>query len=321
MRRSANGWLTHTWDWSDIVKQLGYERFFWVAEVEREVRAVFPAFIKSYSKLGRAISAKVLVSSALGYGGVCVDPNIQDKSRIIDMIIDTVDHEAASIGLLQTQVTLQPFVPEEDYLRGHHYAPRHQYTLLVDLEEDTNQLWRKLDKRARNGVRKAEKSGVRVREAATLADFDSFYSMHVDTYSRTGMQHRPYAYFKAYWDLMRPKGLVRFLVAEKDRAMIACNMVLCYRGWMLYGAGASDVRYKTLNAGSLLQWHTMTGGKQQGLSKYDLGTVAYPRPRKKEASILAFKSQWGGTLIRCNSGVKFYSRIKKLAYDFYTHLD
>lgn len=64
-------------------------------------------------------------------------------------------------------------------------------------------------------VNKATRMGVRVRRAETEDDLRAWYSLYLDSMRLHAVPPRPYRFFKASWDFMRPRGLMRLLLAEQ----------------------------------------------------------------------------------------------------------
>src|SRR5437868_2791412 len=68
--------------------------------------------------------------------------------------------------------------------------------------------------RIRSTVKKAEQSNIRIRQASSEEDLRSWYNIYLETMRWHGIPPRSYRFFRAAWDLLRPSGLMRLLLAE-----------------------------------------------------------------------------------------------------------
>jgi hypothetical protein len=68
--------------------------------------------------------------------------------------------------------------------------------------------------RIRSTVNKAEKLNIRIREANAESDLKAWYDIYLETMRWHVIPPRSYRFFKAAWDILRPRGFLRLLVAE-----------------------------------------------------------------------------------------------------------
>ncbi len=171
--------------------------------------------------------------------------------------------------------------------QGYEYTPRQ--TLVVDMGQGIAKVWSGFESRARNMVRKAEKSGVVVRPIIpSMDDIENYYNMLTETFRRQGMRSpHPLSFFRAICGRLAPVNHLKFVIAEKEGRAVAGAIFLCHGERMVYLSGTSTEEGMQLAASSLIQWMTMRQAADMGVTEYDLGGTG-------KAAIDKFKASFGG---------------------------
>ncbi|NWG75348.1 MAG: GNAT family N-acetyltransferase, partial [Rubrivivax sp.] len=71
--------------------------------------------------------------------------------------------------------------------------------------------------RIKSGIKKATNQGVEVRHADSEKDLRAWYELYLGTMRWHGAMARPYSFFAAMWELLKPRGLFRLILAEQNR--------------------------------------------------------------------------------------------------------
>jgi Acetyltransferase (GNAT) domain len=141
-------------------------------------------------------------------------------------------------------------------------------------------------------VRHAQKNGVAVRAAETEEDLGSWYGLYLETMRFHAVPPRPYRLFAAIWELLRPQGLMRLLLAERRDAhgthVIAGVLLLMFGETVFYAFAGVNRRDLGLRPNELLQWHAIHDACREGFRRYDLGEVD-----DENRGLAAFKTKWG----------------------------
>jgi hypothetical protein len=153
-----------------------------------------------------------------------------------------------------------------------------------------------IDGRARRrntwAVNKAKRSGVQVRPAETEADLRAWYRLYLGTMRGLAVPPRPYRFFRAAWQLLRPVGMMRLLLAEQrtdgPARMLAGSVFLMYGSTVFYAFTGWQRADHSLRANDLIHWHAIQDAGREGFQWYDFGEVA-----GGQDSLAAFKSKWG----------------------------
>ena len=318
VEQSGNGTFYHTWDWKAVMERSFNERTYMiVAEQEDEIIGVFPCFCRgvfadseNYKRIPLIQKYNILWSPyprAWGYGGPCTLPgiNINVTKELFDYMGNVIKRDKTIIDcrISPWDQSMTNFFPAKEG-----WTVTVRQTAVIDLTKGIEELWKNLNKKHRNSVRKAQKSNVRIVEAKTEEDINYFY--HVlwkDLVERTGMVCNPYSYFKALWDLSRLNNTIKFFFAKYENKKIASIILIYYKGTILYEHGASLREYALVNSTNLLLWNAIEDGVERGYKIFDLGGM----PPDENSGVYRFKAGWNGTIKQVDEYRKRF-RFKKV---------
>lgn len=268
-------------------------------DAKGEIEAILPL-----QRIRRPLFRGVCVSLLESFGGIACRNALGDRTRrsIYAAASDWLEQRAA--GALEIRFALPPMAPAYRGAATPLVSPlvaldcinTPSQTWVVHLAAGAEEVWRRLEGRARTAVRKAERAGATVREAAGPADLEQYYRLHQETYRRTGATTHPRAYFAAIWRDLLPAGLARVWIAEADGRAVAAESFALYKGAGLYWTGAANKRGLELDANSLIQWRAMRWMADNGVEWYETGE-AFPGARDgKRKGLNDFKRSFGGRL-------------------------
>jgi len=178
-----------------------------------------------------------------------------------------------------------------------------RHTPVLDITGDERALLAGMDG-AQRKIRKAEREGVEVAQAETLADVEAYHRLSSDTADRIRTRSRftelPLAFFVDIWRHMVPAGHARLFLARHQGELIAGNLFLIHGDTMLYYQGASTRdRAQTLRqAPAACFWAAIREARTLGLSRFDFGGCT-PTDDKNDPryGVWEFKKKWGGRLV------------------------
>lgn len=173
---------------------------------------------------------------------------------------------------------------------------RRYLTFRVDLTKGESELWKNLDKKCRNAIRKAVKSGVKIKEV-NLNHISQYYHLYLDTESRHGSPPHSEVFFRNVFDLFAQERL-RMMLAVFDGKAIGGIMVFPFMKKLYWFNNVLDREYADLNPTNLLLWQLVKWGIQNDFAVLDLGQT-----RPEDKGIYHFKSGWGGSKIRLENHV------------------
>jgi CelD/BcsL family acetyltransferase involved in cellulose biosynthesis len=156
--------------------------------------------------------------------------------------------------------------------------------LEVDLRSSEEEIWASLKAPCRTAIRKAEKLGVTIEEAAGEDFAEDFYPQLEDVFSKQALVP-PYG-IERVRELIRhvhPTGRLLLLRARSaEGECIATGIFPGMNRTMHFLAGASWRQHQHLRPNEALMWHAMKHWRSRGVDVCDLGFA------------LSYKRKWGG---------------------------
>ncbi|MGA7521089.1 MAG: GNAT family N-acetyltransferase [Acidobacteriaceae bacterium] len=149
----------------------------------------------------------------------------------------------------------------------------------------------------KRAINKAIAGGVRVRPAETEEELRAWYRMYLETMRRNFVAARPCRFFVALWELMRPKGMMRLLLAEQQDAtgtrLIGGHIFLSFGNTVTYAFGASRAADFGLRPNDIIMGRAINDASEAGFRFVDLGEVP-----DGDDNLARFKSKWGAEPVR-----------------------
>jgi FemAB-related protein (PEP-CTERM system-associated) len=266
-RADATGY--HEWPWRQVFKRaFDHESIYLAARREGELVGVLPLVLLDSWLFGRALISLPF----LNYGGV-----IADDDRAADALLE---HAVALAGAHRCRhVELRHSKQQFAALP----CKQHKVAMLLTLQPPTA-LWESLDRKVRNQVRKAQKSGLTFQSGH--ADLlDSFY----DVFARNMLDLGTPVYGRNFFAeiLAAFPGRGHIHVVRKDEIPVAAGFTF-QTGARLEIPWASSIReFNALCPNHLLYWSILESAAANGIAIFDFG-----RSTPNEGTY-KFKEQWG----------------------------
>lgn len=167
-------------------------------------------------------------------------------------------------------------------------------TIIIDLRTALEEIWNALNKKARWGVRKAERLGVKVKVADTWQEWEDYYRLHI--FHGREKQYSTYSheFFEEMFDLHRKK-MARLFVAKHEKQTIAGSLFLVYRENMIFLQNASIRAFLTQNPNNLIQWRSIEWAKENGVITYDMNGLPWEKTSYLRG-VYNYKKRWDGRL-------------------------
>jgi len=219
------------------------------------------------------------------YGGPVVISGIDDHSSIKGELIKHFQSlSKASI----INVWLPPHVKADTFRQiGYEMTPL--YTSVINLEKDQDDLWRGIEPRTRNQIRKAEKLGVQIVKDGRSC-LPVYYQMVRETLGSQGLRVLPKLFYERVLDILEPQAMAKLFIATHNGKAIAGAIFLFYKDTAYYWHGASFKEYLFACPNVLIQWELIKHSRRLGYRKYDLLSIEPDRL----PGIARFKRHFGG---------------------------
>ena len=273
----------HLWEWGDVLSATyNYRRYYFVAKSAEGIVGVFPLVHIQ----GRIFESKLVSLPFCEYGGPLLSNSLNSStSNVVAKLFVKVASDLARDLRVDYLEIRQPspsfstlgFFPIERYL-----------TFRVKLVLGEAEVWGNINKKCRNAIRKAEKSGVRILDV-DIAHVKEYYGLHLDTEKRHGSPPHSEAFFHNLWRLFNKKGLAKMVLASYEGRPIGGVIVFCFNGRIYWWSNVTDKKHGGLNPTNFLLWKIIQWGTRNNFKIFDLG-----RTRSETVGIYHFKSSWGG---------------------------
>jgi lipid II:glycine glycyltransferase (peptidoglycan interpeptide bridge formation enzyme) len=173
-------------------------------------------------------------------------------------------------------------------------------TYLLDLSEDIDRIFSRLDHHVRARIRKADESQVTVSE---IQNEDEFRTNFIQVFNKlqlsNGRPERPDTSFMGFWEERKSTCYHPLIARAADGEIIGVLGSYHCNGVSIEITSALHSRCYTekLPAQDLLHWHQIKLAKQDGSHYFDFAGVNPNPANPKEAGIKNFKSKWGGQYV------------------------
>ena len=291
--------------WNDILSKVGtdihniYQSYEW-AILMKKCYGLSPHFVIASDNEcpcgGQLYFRKPILKLFNAYE-TCGGPLCVNDNQFSCLRLDLIKH---LIGLehFPAYISIRPRLNDSDqfYYEQNGFLKSPFYTFILDLQQGEASIWKSFQKNARNGIRKAEKTNIEIREAKSWNKWSDFYKLHDKHSRKRRIAPKSLEFFKTIYNSFLPKGLARLFIAAKDNSLIGGMLFLSSSGVMNYYIGASDDMYKEHSANDLLMWEAIKWGISNEYRTIDLGDT-WPNPQSHLYSIHKFKEKWGGQLV------------------------
>lgn len=161
---------------------------------------------------------------------------------------------------------------------------QHKVSMRLGLPGTADALWNALDRKVRNQIRKAEKSGL-VTESGGSELVDAFYGVFAENMRDLGTPVYPRAFFAAVME--RFPARTRIHMVRLDGEVIASSLTFAWRDGVEVPWASSLRRHRDKSPSNLLYWSMLQQAVAEGRRVFDFG-----RSTPNEGTY-HFKLQWG----------------------------
>jgi serine/alanine adding enzyme len=264
----ASGYHRAAWT-AVIASAFGHRVRRIVAESTRGIEGVLPLVLFRSRLFGRfGVSLPFL-----NYGGIVADSPEAER-----LLLDEAIHECQQAGAryLELRHTKQRFsdLPSK----------RHKVAMTLKLEADAERQWLALDRKVRNLVRKAEKSGMRLSiGGAELVP--AFYEVFARNMRDLGTPVYAARFFHHVMEALPDHSRAFCIFA--DQQPVASSIVCWHRDTVEVPWASSLRQFNQYSPNMLLYWSMLRFAIERGLRTFDFGRST------REEGTYHFKRQWG----------------------------
>lgn len=201
------------------------------------------------------------------------------------------------------------------------YRWRDHLNFVSDLTRSEAELWDAVSSRRRRSVNRSSRMGVRVRDLEADESLEEFYDVLRATHLRSGVPLADLSLFETARSTLMPRGLARFVVALLEDSVIACKVLLVYRGTAHAWYAGSTRSGLSAYPNDLLGWDAIQWSKRNSCVLFDFGGGGRPDvsygPRE-------FKRQFGGEQVNFGRMVKTHAPllgwVSRVGFELYRRI-
>jgi serine/alanine adding enzyme len=164
----------------------------------------------------------------------------------------------------------------------------------VDLNKSEEYLWKDLNTKRRNEVRKAEKEQLNIRETVLESDIHTAYEVLKEVYSRAKLPLASAVFFDNAYNVFSEKKMIRFYGAFYEDKLIGTMIVLCYKNSMYDWYAGSFKEYYHKGPNNIIPWKVFLDAKEKGYTLFDFGGAGKP---DKPYGVRDYKKKFGGGFV------------------------
>lgn len=269
VRTNNDSTFYHQFGWKKVIEETyGHESHYLVAKENKDITGIFPLFLVKNKIFGK----KIISVPFAPYGGICAD-DLRTKNALFEeakIIVNDLDADFLEIRGLSGN--------ENKLITNNSY-----YTLILDLNEDPELVWTKLNRKVRNATRKAMNSSLTYEmDNKYKQDFYRIFSRNMRDLGA------PVHSNKFYENLLSEFPDKAGIAAVKYEDKVVGSIFLLYfKDTIISGWAASDKSYRMYNPNNIMYWESIKYGCENGFRHFDFGRSLM------DSGTYRFKKPWG----------------------------
>lgn len=157
-------------------------------------------------------------------------------------------------------------------------------TVIVDLKPELNEIFKKIDKDARWGIRKAEANKLTIEESS---EWDIFYLIYTEALKKIGIPKETKEHVREHGDVL--------FICKIEGKPIAGAVLQVIEEIPHLTRAASLEEYRECQPNNLLYWECIKWSKNKGYQSLDLGGWQI-NARGNTIGVNRFKERWGNVV-------------------------
>jgi len=270
VRTNSSSTMCHQYGWKDVVERVyGHRTFYLTATRGDRIVGILPLVLVRGRLLGSSLSSMPFMD----YGGVCADDQ-EMAAALVERARELMgEHSVDAIELRQCETTVQLGQSRQD-----------KVSMILDLSDGAEAIWKALPAKVRNQVRKAEKSGLTI--CAGGAELvDEFYEIFVVNMRDLGSPVHSKRFFTEICGVFGHS--TRVTLVRDGQKTIGGLIALFFKDTMLVPWASSLREYFPKCPNNLIYWDAIQDGCKRACAKFDFGRSSVG------SGTYDFKKQWG----------------------------
>lgn len=267
-----------------------YQPELWAATDQDRVLALFlPVRITLMNGLLSALTTR-----AIAYGSVLWAPSDEGRHALAQLL-ETYARQTKGSFLFTELRNLASLDPVQPVLQQSGFAYEPHLNYWIDLNRSPEAIFASIGRRTRKNIRRGLRRGqVTVEPVDSREQIGICYGLLGQTYRTANVPLVDRSVLEAAFDLLQPRGMVRFTLARVGQSPAAVSVELLYKDVVLGWFGGMDRAFGRYVPNELLIWRILEWGAHNGYRYYDFGGAGKPG---EDYPVRDFKAKFGGQLV------------------------
>lgn len=246
--------------------------FYYEDEYGKVANIFFKRDISKIEKLKGVIESKKLfdITTPYGYGGPIYEGT--DIPNLAKNYSKKFNEYCIENNIVSEFIRFDPLIDNHKFLKEYYDVVPVRTTVYVDLSKGLDYIWKDFKGRNRNDIRKAIKSGVKIKFGREENMITSFKKLYKETMKRNNACDYYYFNNKFFSDtLEKLKDNSIIFIAEVEDKVIAASIILYTEEFVHYHLGGSLKEYGNLCANALMLYEVIKWGCNNNKKIFHLG--------------------------------------------------
>lgn len=261
--------FAHRWNWSSVlVNSYGVKPYYIIAEENGRIVGVMPTVLMKSLLFGRFM----ISLPWLDYGGPLA---LSDDAVVglVDFASNIAEKEKCRFVELRAVRQVHPGLASRN----------HKHSFMLDLSAGEEEVWKSIDGKCRNQVRKGVKSGLEVKIGG-IEFLDDFYRIFAHNMRDLGTPVWPKSLFSEQFRYFGDD--TELGIAYLSGSPVACALIIHYGDYSTVPSASSYRQYLKLSPNNILYWEIIRHCMRRGTRLFDFGRSSI------DAGTYHFKKQW-----------------------------
>ncbi len=234
-----------------------------------------------------------IVPGCIGSRAVIMQAPLFDSAEVLDYLLKEY-RKTYRRKILYTEIRAHYDLSEyKDPLRSNKFYYEDHLNIIVDLNQSEDVLWSQVHTKRRNEIRKAQKSGLTVREI-NRDEFNYAYDILKEVYARAKLPLIDICFFEQCLALESPRCRLAVFGAFNAEKIVGTMFTLMYKDTVYDFYAGSLVQYYHMNPNDIIPWSVFIEGKKLGFTRFDFGGAGKP---DVPYGVRDYKKKFGGSFV------------------------
>jgi serine/alanine adding enzyme len=235
-----------------------------------------------------------LTTRSIAYGSVLFAPGPAGQEALA-LLLHTYCRESSREVLFTELRNLSDLSVIQPVLHECGFTYEDHLDYQIDLNGSPEHVLLNIGPRTRKHIRRALRRGnVIVEQVTDRNRITAWYDLVRRTYEAARVPLVDPSLFEAAFDILYPRGMIKFWLARFGAAYVAASAELVYKDGIYGWYGGLDRAYAEELPGELLMWRILEWGAEAKYKTYDFGGAGKPG---EAYGVRDFKAKFGGRLV------------------------